>query len=210
MSYSPPQAGPAPSGYGPPPGYGEGFGPAGQLGQPNLPPPPRDYRADARAALNRGNSFLGRLLRRGVNGELIQVAAFQSYRMHRPTPLTVAVFIAGLILAGMFSQSGGLIGLILSEAVWALTVYVLIAVGTKGALQTIVYGICLVGALGFAAATYAAFTTYSTLSSLPFASATGAPISLLIVGVLAAVLAVVHGYVGYQVHREIKKIAAGQ
>ncbi|MGJ6127292.1 hypothetical protein QN239_32455 [Mycolicibacterium sp. Y3] len=176
-----------------------------------MPPPPRDYAADARAALNKGNSFLGRLLRRGVNGELIPVTAFQSYRMHKPVPLTVAVFIIGLILAGVFSQSGGLIGLILSEAVWALTAFVLIAIGTKGSLQTIVYGICLVGALGFASAAYIAFTSYATFSSLPYSgAASGLSIGLLIIGVIATVLAVVHGYVGIQVHREIKKIASGQ
>jgi hypothetical protein len=73
-----------------------------------------------------------------------------------------------------------------------------------------VYGICLVGALGFAASTYIALSSYQTLSSLPYASATGVPISLLVLGIVAAVLAVVHAYVGIQVHREIKKIAAGQ
>jgi len=188
--------------------FADAFGAAGHSAQPNMPPPPRDYAADARAALNKGNSFLGRLLRKGVNGELIPVAAFQSYRMHKPVPLTVAVFIIGLILAGLFGQSGGLIGLILSEAVWALTAFVLIAIGTKGALQTIVYGICLVGALGFAAAAYIAFTSYSTLSSLPYSG--GISISLLVIGVAAIVLAIVHGYIGLQVNREIKKIASGQ
>jgi hypothetical protein len=131
--------------------------------------------------------------------------------MHKPVPLTVAVFVIGLILAGVFSQSGGVIGLILSEAIWAITAYVLIAIGTKGALQTIVYGICLVGALGFAAAAYIAFTSYATFSSLPYSSAaSGLSIGLLIIGIVAAVLAVIHGYIGIQVHREIKKIAAGQ
>lgn len=209
-SPEPPRYGPpsAPMGYGQPPGPGDAFGAAGHSAQPNMPPPPRDYAADARAALNKGNSFLGRLLRKGVNGELIPVAAFQSYRMHKPVPLTVAVFIIGLILAGLFGQSGGLIGLILSEAVWALTAFVLIAIGTKGALQTIVYGICLVGALGFAAAAYIAFTSYSTLSSLPYSG--GISISLLVIGVAAIVLAIVHGYIGLQVNREIKKIASGQ
>ncbi|RDH75280.1 hypothetical protein DVS77_26635 [Mycolicibacterium moriokaense] len=176
-----------------------------------MPPPPRDYRADARNALNKGNSWLGRLIRKGVNGELIPITAFQSYRMHKPVPLTVAVFVAGLILAGLFNQSGGLIGLALSEAMWAATAFVLIAIGTKGALQTVVYGICLVGALGFAAAAYMAFTTYSTLSSLPYSgTASGISISLVVIGVLAVVLAVVHGYIGIQVNREIKKIASGQ
>lgn len=176
-----------------------------------MPPPPRDYRADARAALDRGNSFLGRLLRKGVNGELLPVAAFQSYRMHKPVPLVVGVFVAGLILAGVFGQSGGIIGLVLSEAIWALTAFVLIAVGTKGALQTVEYGICLVGALGFAAAAYLAFSSYSTLSSSPYSDVIGgAPVSLLVIGVLAIVLAVVHGYIGIQIHREINKIAAGQ
>lgn len=208
--YDPSQAGSAPPGYGPPPGYGGAYGVPGQSAQPNMPPPPRDYGADARAALTKGNSFLGRLLRRGVNGELIRVSAFQSYRMHKPVPLTVAVFIVGLILAAVFNQSGGLIGFILSEAMWALTAYVLIAIGTKGALQTIVYGICLVGALGFAAAAYIAFTSYATLSSLPYSGASGISVGLLISGILAVVLAVVHGYVGLQVNREIKKIAAGQ
>lgn len=217
--------GPAPAGYGYPPGshggpaqsgpaptgYGAPAGPTAQAGSPNMPPPPRDYRADARNALNKGNSWLGRLIRKGVNGELIPVTAFQSYRMHKPVPLTVAVFVAGLILAGLFNQSGGLIGLILSEAMWAATAFVLIAIGTKGALQTVVYGICLVGALGFAAAAYMAFTTYSTLSSLPYSgAASGISISLVVIGVLAVVLAVVHGYIGIQVNREIKKIASGQ
>lgn len=199
------------AGYGPPPGYGNPVGTNAQAASLNMPPPPRDYRADARNALNRGNSWLGRLIRKGVNGELIPITVFQSYRMHKPVPLTVAVFVAGLILAGLFNQSGGLIGLVLSEAMWALTAFVLIAIGTKGALQTVVYGICLVGALGFAAAAYMAFTTYSTLSSLPYSgAASGISISLVVIGVLAVVLAVVHGYIGIQVNREIKKIASGQ
>ena len=176
-----------------------------------MPPPPRDYRADVRTALDKGNSWLGRLLRKGVNGELIPVAAFQSYRMHKPVALTAGVYIVGALLAVLLSQSGGLIGLALGEALWALTAFVLIAVGTKGALQTVVYGIGLLGALAFAWIAYMSFTSYSMLSSTPYGgAASGLSLGLLLAGVLAVALAVVHGYVGIQVNREITKIASRQ
>lgn len=201
-----PAATPAP-GYGPPPG---GIAPPpGPAGDPSLPPPPRDYRADARNALNRGNSFLGRLLRRGVNGELLRsITPFQSYRVHKPGPLTAAVFIVGLVLGGVLNQSGGLLGVLLCEVVWIAAAYVLIAIGTKGALQTVAYGIGALGAASYALAAVLAFSAYSTLSSLPYSG--GMTVGLLMVGVLAVVLAVAHGYVALQVHREIAKIAAGQ
>ncbi|MCH9729325.1 MAG: hypothetical protein K0U84_06570 [Actinomycetia bacterium] len=201
--------GPAPAGHGRHPGYG--VGPNGQPTPPSMPPPPRDYRADVRAALNKGNSWLGRLLRKGVNGELIPVPAFQSYRMHKPVPLIVAVYITGLVLAVVFNRSAGLIGMALGEAMWALTAFVLIAIGTKGALQTVVYGIGLLGALDFASLAYVSFTSYSIVSSSPYGgSASGLSLGMLVIGFIAVVLAVVHSYIGIQVHREIRKIASGQ
>ena len=206
--------GPAPAGHGRHPGYG--VGPNGQPTPPYMPPPPRDYRADVRTALNKGNSWLGRLIREGVNGELIALPAFQSYRMHKPVPLTVGVFLVGLALSWMFGQASSLlIGMALSEAAWALTAFVLIAIGTKGALQTVAYGVGLVIGLFAAAAAVLAFMAHSAASELSSSSPYGSVIAsalpnMLVVGVVSAALAVVHVYIGIQVHREITKIASGQ
>ena len=210
----PPLSGPPP-GWRPPappqPTFGTAapppqFGVAGP--PPGMPAPPRDYRADMRAAIDKGNSFLGRLLRRGVNGELLSVPAFQSYRAHQPDPLTVVAFIAGVVLVAVFAMMPGVIGLVLMEVMWAATAFVLIAIGTKRAFQFIVYGVGVVGALGYVGAAYYAISAFTLLANLPYGGSTS--VGLLIVTVVAILLAILHVYIAVQVHREIRKIAAGQ
>ncbi len=206
---------PPPTGYAPQPGYGYAVGPNGQPTAPYMPPPPHYYRPDMRTGLNKGNSALARLIRKGVSGQLIPVAAFQNLRMRSPVALTVAVLITGMAITYVINQSIGLKllipGQLLGEATWLLTAFVLIAIGTRGSLLTVVYGIGLFGVVGHSVIAFIAIGRWATFSDEFFISPhADLATTMLVMGLFGMTAAVLHGYIGIQVNREIKKIASGR
>jgi hypothetical protein len=211
-----------PQGFGPgsaQPGFGApqagGYpGPGGpQFGGPQFGGPggPQQTPVDmAKSLLTKGDSFIFRLMTRGVRGELIQQPWFQNMR-NNPQGSNQFVYIgyAGAVLIGLFLSLFGGIGSLVASVVWLGLAYCFLALGTKLAAQFVAYGICGVGAAASLLGLLIGVIGLAGVSSSPYIS--GSLTAMLILAVVInGVIAVVLGYIGIQVHKGIQKIATGQ
>lgn len=208
-----------PPGFGPggaqvPPGFGApqpgGYpGPAGPQfpGQPGPQQTPVDM---AKSLLNKGDSYIFRLMTRGVRGELIQQPWFQNMRTN-PQGSNQFVYLgyAGAVLLGLFLSLFGGIGSLIACVVWLGLAYCFLALGTKLAAQFVAYGICGVGAAASLLGVLIGVIGLAGVSSSPYVSGTLTAMLVLAI-VIDAVIAVVLGYIGIQVHKGMQKIASGQ
>ena len=208
-----------PPGFGPggaqvPPGFGApqpgGYpGPGGSQfpGQPGPQQTPVDM---AKSLLNKGDSFIFRLMTRGVRGELIQQPWFQNMRTN-PQGSNQFVYLgyAGAVLLGLFLSLFGGIGSLIACVVWLGLAYCFLALGTKLAAQFVAYGICGVGAAASLLGVLIGVIGLAGVSSSPYVSGTLTAMLVLAI-VIDAVIAVVLGYIGIQVHKGMQKIASGQ
>jgi hypothetical protein len=218
----PPGFGPggAQPGFGaPPPGFGAtqpgGYPGAGgpQFGGPQFggPAGPQQTPADmAKSLLAKGDSFIFRLMTRGVRGELIQQPWFQNMRTN-PQGSNQFVYLgyAGAVLIGLFLSLFGGIGSLIACVVWLGLAYCLLALGTKLAAQFVAYGICGVGAAASLLGVLIGVIGLAGVSGSPYVSGTLTSMLVLAV-VINGAIAVVLGYIGFQVHKGIQKIATGQ
>jgi hypothetical protein len=236
----PPMSGPA--NYGPPPTAAPGYGPVPQQphGYPPQPdpytqhdpyaqpdsyapppqqqagpgqPPPQSPLGAANNALAKGGSFIARLIHRGMYGELIKNPWFQQTRQQSPDQFVYIGFGIGVVLALILGQIGGLIGDILTLAMWAGLAYTFIAIGTKKAVQFVAYGICGIGAVLYGGGALLGFLAWSQLSSSPYMSGLGSSgigTIILLQSISSTVFAVVLAWAGITVHRTIKKLSGQQ
>lgn len=218
--YGPGPGGPSPTNYGPAPqpphGYAQQqqqYPPAGPYpGQPDPQQPGQVQSplAAANAALAKGGSFITRLIHRGMYGELIKNPWFQQTRQQSPDQFVYIGFGIGVVFALILGQIGGLIGDILTLAMWAGLAYTFFAIGTKKAVQFVAYGICGIGAVLYGGGALLGFLAWSQLSSSPYMSGLGGSsigTIILLQSISSAVFAVVLGWAGITVHRTIKKLS---
>ena len=212
----------------PPPGFGPGGaqpgfgspqpggypGPGGQqFGGPQFggPAGPQQTPVDmAKSLLTKGDSFIFRLMTRGVRGELIQQPWFQNMR-NNPQGSNQFVYLGygGAVLIGLFLSLFGGIGSLIASVIWLGLAYCFLALGTKLAAQFVAYGICGVGAVASLLGLLFGIIGLAGVSSSPYVS--GSLTAMLILAVVInGVIAVVLGYIGIQVHKGIQKIATGQ
>ncbi|ANE83451.1 hypothetical protein A7U43_28475 (plasmid) [Mycobacterium adipatum] len=158
----------------------------------------------ANALLAKGNSFLTRLMYRGVRGELIQQPWFQSIRQQSADPFVYITFGIGVLLVLIMGMLPGLVGIVITLGIWAGLAYLYFAIGTKKAHQFIAYGI---GGGGAAIAALSALLTVATLIDLAGLRLAGTAVTLLIVLVLTVLVGAALAYVGVQVHRAIKRMS---
>ncbi|TXH22544.1 MAG: hypothetical protein E6R06_16915 [Mycobacterium sp.] len=207
----------------PPPGFGPGGaqpgfgspqpggypGPGGQ--QFGGPAGPQQTPVDmAKSLLTKGDSFIFRLMTRGVRGELIQQPWFQNMR-NNPQGSNQFVYLGygGAVLIGLFLSLFGGIGSLIASVIWLGLAYCFLALGTKLAAQFVAYGICGVGAVASLLGLLFGIIGLAGVSSSPYVS--GSLTAMLILAVVInGVIAVVLGYIGIQVHKGIQKIATGQ
>ncbi|MGX9669866.1 hypothetical protein [Mycobacterium sp. HM-7] len=204
----------------PPPGFGPGgaqpgFGAPQPGGYPGPGGPqfgaPQQTPVDmAKSLLTKGDSFIFRLMTRGVRGELIQQPWFQNMR-NNPQGSNQFVYIgyAGAVLIGLFLSLFGGIGSLIACVVWLGLAYCFLALGTKLAAQFVAYGICGVGAAASLLGVLIGIIGLAGVSSSPYVSGTLTAMLILAV-VINGVIAIVLGYIGIQVHKGIQKIATGQ
>ena len=168
----------------------------------SMPPqgPPPSPAEMANAALAKGNSLIEQLMARGVRGELIKQAWFQGWRGQ--SGLVYGSFGVALVLCLIMTAVPGVVGVVLTDIIWAALIYLYFAIGNKLAHQFIAYGVCLVGAvLALLSALYSA-ATLVYLMSLGFVST--AVLSIITV-VLSAVSGVALAYIGWRVRAAIKR-----
>jgi hypothetical protein len=226
--------GPSPTNYGPSPQQPHGYAPqhdpyaqpdpyaqqqyppAGPYpGQPDpqQPGPVQSPLGAANAALAKGGSFIARLIQRGMYGELIKNPWFQQTRQQSPDQFVYIGFGIGVVLALLLGQiGGGLIGDLLTLAIWSGLAYTFFAIGTKKAVQFVAYGICIVGPVLYLWGAIFGLLTWSELASSPYASLGGSSIGIIILvqSIASAVFAALLIWAGVTVHRTIKKLSGQQ
>jgi len=152
--------------------------------------------------IGKGNTFLTRLMKRGMDGELIKAPWFQAFRQ-TPDQFMLISYIVVALLVLLLSYGGGLIGSILSLAFWAALAYTFFAIGTLKAHKWVANGI------GYGGAAIALVGTIDPITALIDFSEY-APTSLgLRLGVniaISVIVAAVLGLAGYLVNKEIKRL----
>lgn len=164
----------------------------------------------ANSALAKGGSFIARLIQRGMYGELIKNPWFQQTRVQSADQFVYIGFGVGVVLALILGQIGGLIGDILTLAMWAGLAYTFFAIGTKKAVQFVAYGICGIGAVLYGGGALLGFLAWSQLTSSPYMSGLGGSsigTVILLQSIASTVFALLLGWAAITVHRTIKKLS---
>jgi len=196
--------GPYPGAAQPNPGFGQpdpGFAAPGFPGAagPSTPQSPGELASNL---IGKGNTFLTRLMQRGMQGELIKAPWFQAFRQS-PDQFMLISYIVVAVLVLLLSYGGGLIGSVLSLAFWAALAYTFFAIGTLKAHKWVANGI------GYGGAAIALVGTIDPITALIDFSEY-APTSLgLRLGVniaISVIVAAVLGLAGYLVNKEIKRL----
>lgn len=158
----------------------------------------------ANALLAKGNSLIARLMSRGISGDLIRAPWFTNIRQTSADTFVYVTYGVGVLLAIVFALMPGVVGTIITDAVWAGLIYLYLALGTKIAHQFVAYGIGAVGAALAALSALYAVTTVIDLMSLNL----GGAAAVLVIGMVVAVIsAIVLAYIGVQVHRAIQRLS---
>ncbi|MFL0243260.1 hypothetical protein [Mycobacterium sp. SMC-17] len=185
-------------------GFGQpnpGFAASGFPGAagPTTPQSPGELASNL---IGKGNTFLTRLMQRGMQGELIKAPWFQAFRQS-PDQFMLISYIVVAVLVLLLSYGGGLIGSVLSLAFWAGLAYTFFAIGTLKAHKWVANGI------GYGGAAIALVGTIDPITALIDFS-DYAPTSLgLRLGVniaISVIVAAVLGLAGYLVNKEIKRL----
>ncbi|MGV0715513.1 hypothetical protein ABQE93_08920 [Mycolicibacterium sp. XJ662] len=154
------------------------------------------------------DSFIQRLMQRGVRGELIRHPRFQDMRQRNPDPFVYVSYAVGVVLSLLLSLiPSSFVVTVLTTMLWIGVGYLYFALGTKLAHQFVLFGICLVGALVMAARMISSMVLLSSrpsgYSAVHYESVAESMFVLLIN--LAGVAAFI--YVGVQVHRVIRQMS---
>lgn len=152
------------------------------------------------------DSFITRLMERGVQGLLIRQPWFQDQRQRNPDPFVFVSFGIGVVVTIMLSLiPSSFVVTVLTIALWAGIGYLYFALGTKLAHQFVMFGICLVGGLVMLLRVIVAISALS--SSRLYYVYVEPPVVLALVLLinLAGVAAV--GYIGIQVNRGIQRMS---
>jgi hypothetical protein len=182
--------------------------------QPFAPPPHGQYRAAAGIGNGTRLSWVGKLMLRGVRGELIQEPWFQSMRQQNPRELLLGSFFGCILITfmlGFISPGTGISALFLDFVIDAIRIalcYVCLAVGTRLAHKLLFWGCVgsvigtLIGMMIVVPAILLVGGIYGTLGIA------GAPLVLLWALIAyGVVMVVVYTYLAVLVHRGRKQLA---
>nr|QGW61142.1 hypothetical protein ICEMyc226_00110 [Mycolicibacterium sp.] len=202
---APHPGGPYPGAGQPNPGFGQpnpGFGAPGYPGAAGSAGP-QSPGALASDLIGKGNSFLTRLMQRGMQGELIKAPWFQAFRQS-PDQFMLISYIVVALLVLLLSYGGGLIGSVLSLAFWAALAYTFFAIGTLKAHKWVANGI---GYGGAAIALVGIIDPITALIDFSEYAPTSLGLRLGFNIAISVVVAAVLGLAGYLVNKEIKRLA---
>ena len=180
--------------------------PAGYPAVPPLhyPPPSggsQTYPGYARPAAQ--DSFIIRLMEKGVQGGLLRQPWFYDQRQRNPDAFVYVSFGVGVVLSIMLSLiPSSFVVTVLTLALWVGVGYLYLALGTRLAHQFLLFGICLVGGLVMAIRVLGAIIGLSR--SFYYYEPPAVLMVVLLIN-LAGVGAAI--YVGLQVHRGIQRMS---
>ncbi|HRD11324.1 MAG TPA: hypothetical protein PLI79_05645 [Mycobacterium sp.] len=155
-----------------------------------------------------GDSFVIRLMERGVRGELLPQPWFHNFRGRSPDTFVFVTFGGGVFLSLLFALiPSTFFSTVIVLALWAVIGYLYFALGTRLAHQFLEFGICLTGAVvmvGRVLTTLWALTVTRGLA--PYFGFDPAPLLVLVLLIDVAAVALLV-YVGLQVNRGIQKLS---
>lgn len=195
--------------------FGGGASSPGPLGLPQQSPGPYGVPPSP----PRKESFVKRLMERGVRGELIRQPWFQSMRANSADTFVIATYGGGFVISIMLwtiyfmpPWPGLFVPTLLNVAWWGLIGYFFFAVGSKLAHRFIMFGICLVGGLVMILGVFSRLWTVFGLLTLSEYLHPDFYVPMLISAVLSLLLcAAVAGfliYVGLQVYQGVQRLSA--
>lgn len=156
-------------------------------------------------------SFVQRLMERGVRGELIRQPWFQNLRNHSASPLVISTYAGAFVVSVILGIIPGVFfPTLLNAGLWGLVGFLFFAVGTKLAHQFIMFGICLVGALKMALQTLSILYTLAAGRGLfGYWVSYFEPMAFLILSLLlSTAIAGFLIYVGLQVNKGVQRLSA--
>lgn len=173
---------------------------------PQAPRP--SYASYTPGAVN--DSFVIRLMERGVRGELFRQPWFHNIRGRSPDPFVFATFAGGAVLSILLAFiPSSFFSTLLILAVWAVIAYSYLALGTRLAHQFLEFGICLAGTLvmlGRALSTVSTLAADRRLAGYLNVHLEPAPVLVVVLLIDVAVAAFLI-YTGLQIHRGIQRLS---
>jgi hypothetical protein len=178
---------------------------------PTIPPPPvgaAQERYSYPPAPAR-DSFIQRLMQRGVRGELFRQSWFHDFRQRNPDPFVYISFAIGVVISLLLLLiPSSFVITVLSMALWGAIGYLYFALGTKLAHQFTLFGICLVGGLVMLARVLSAMVALSLRTGSYYGGFYESAVELMFVLLINLAGAAACVYVGIQVYRGIQQMSA--
>jgi hypothetical protein len=177
---------------------------------PQVPGAPLSYAVHAPIQGPANDTFVTRLVERGIRGELFRQPWFHQLRATQPDTFVFVSFGVGVVLSMLLSLIGStFFATVLTDAVWVALAYLYFALGTKVAHQWLLWGVCVVGGVVTLVRIWSTFTLLSLDQSLArlmgrHVEPTGLLVLELLLDVAVGGLLI---YVGIQLHREIGKLS---
>ena len=156
------------------------------------------------------DSFVTRLMTRGVQGSLLAQPWFQDLRQRNADPAVYASFGIGVFVSIVLNFiPSSFVVTVLTGVLWAGIGFMYFALGTRLAHQFIEFGICLVGGLVMLARVLSAIIGLAASGSRYYGYGQYAEPAVVLMMVMLINLAGAGGlaYIGVQVHRGIQRMS---
>lgn len=154
------------------------------------------------------DSFIVRLMQRGVRGELLRQAWFHDLRHRNADPAVYGSFAVGVVVSlVLLVIPSSFVVTVLTTSLWIGIGYLYIALGTKLAHQFTLFGICLVGGLVMLARVLFSMVALSVGANRYYGYGYDPVPELMFVLLINLVGAAAFVYIGIQVHRGIQQMS---
>ena len=154
------------------------------------------------------DSFIQRLMQRGVRGELIRQPWFHDLRQRNADPFVYGSFAAGVLVSLVLSViPSSFVVTVLTTSLWVGIGYLYFAMGTKLAHQFTLFGICLVGGLVMSARVLFSMVALSVGVGRYYGYRYESVPELMFVLLINLAGVAAFAYIGFQVHRGIQQMS---
>jgi hypothetical protein len=156
------------------------------------------------------DTFVTRLVERGIRGELFRQPWFHNLRATQPDTFVYVSYGVGVLVTVLLSLiPSTFVATLLTDALWATVAYLYFALGTKLAHQFLLWGICVVGGIVMLMQLWSVVSLMSIDASLlRYTGRFVEPTALLALDLVLDVAGgLLLGFVGVQVHREMTKLS---
>ncbi|MBN3458860.1 hypothetical protein JNN96_33015 [Mycobacterium sp. DSM 3803] len=154
------------------------------------------------------DSFIQRLMQRGVRGELIRQPWFHDLRQRNADPFVYGSFALGVVVSLVLSViPSSFVVTVLTTSLWIGIGFLYFALGTKLAHQFTLFGICLVGGLVMSARALFSMVVLSSGVGRYYGYRYESVPELMFVLLINLAGVAAFAYIGIQVHRGIQQLS---